>query len=98
MRPRYLGPLIVIARNRGGAYLLCELDGTVLDRPTAAFRVIPYFTRKTIPLPASFEDTSPERLRELVASNSQGDDDPFPDSLPLDDDAYSSGADSDVDD
>src|ERR1700677_4101809 len=26
MRPRYLGPLIVVSRNYGGAYILCDLD------------------------------------------------------------------------
>ena len=45
-RPRYIGPMVVVGRNRGGAYLLAELDGAVLDRPVAAFRLIPYFARK----------------------------------------------------
>src|SRR5205823_9657210 len=45
MRPRYLGPLIVISRNYGGAYIVCELDGTVYHRPIAAFRLLPYFPR-----------------------------------------------------
>ena len=75
MRPRYLGPLIVVSRNKGGAYIVCELDGTVLDRPIAAFRVIPYLARKSIPIPEDLEDVSTERLRELELSNSLGDDD-----------------------
>ena len=56
MRPRYLGPLIVIDRNYGGAYILCELDGSVLHRPVAAFRLLPYLARKSIPLPPNFLD------------------------------------------
>jgi hypothetical protein len=79
MRPRYTGPEIVVARNRGGAYILCELNSTVFDRPVAAFRVIPYKARKKITLPAAAIDISAERLRELTNSDSLGDDDPDPD-------------------
>jgi hypothetical protein len=81
MRARYLGPLIVISRNRGGAYILAELNGALLDRPTAAFRVIPYFARLHIDLPPleRLIDVSMERLRELQQSKSVDTDDPLQD-------------------
>jgi hypothetical protein len=43
------------------------LDGSVLDRPTAAFRVIPYLARRHIPIPdlPSFIDISLERLQAM---------------------------------
>jgi len=67
MRARYLGPLVVISRNKGGAYILAEINGVLLDRPIAAFRVLPYFARKQIELPPLDEllDVSLDRLREL---------------------------------
>jgi hypothetical protein len=70
MRARYLGPLIVLARNRGGAYVVAELDGSVFDRPAAAFRVIPYFARTKIDLPPLQEliDISQRRFQELKDS------------------------------
>ena len=37
MKQRYLGPLVVVSRNKGGAYVLAELNGAVLDRPIVAF-------------------------------------------------------------
>ena len=51
--PRYLGPMLVVRRTRGGAYILAELDGAVAVNPYAAFRVIPYHPRAEMkrPLP-----------------------------------------------
>jgi hypothetical protein len=71
MRARYLGPLIVISRNKGGAYIIAELDGAVFDRPVAAFRVIPYFPRDKIAIPPMEEliDISRERLTQMEQSS-----------------------------
>ena len=51
MRPRYIGPMIVVSRNRGGAYILAEMNGAVLSRPIGAFHIILYFPQCTITLP-----------------------------------------------
>jgi hypothetical protein len=56
MHTRYIGPLIVISCNYGGAYILLELDGTVLHRPIAAFHLLPYFPCKLLPLPPDIID------------------------------------------
>jgi hypothetical protein len=79
MRPRYIGPYVIIRRNKGGAYIMCELDGSVLDRPMAAFRVVPYFAREHIDLPQEVLDADERRLQEMADSTSQGDDDKFDD-------------------
>jgi hypothetical protein len=68
MCARYIGPLIVVSRNYGGAYILAELDGTVLHRPIAAFCLLLYFARKSIPLPPDFIDINDTRLREMEHS------------------------------
>jgi hypothetical protein len=95
MRPRYTGPSIVISRNRGGAYIICELNGAVFDRPIAAFRVIPYLARKAIPLPDldRFLDIPVSRLTEMEESTTR---DPEDEDMPsdVDDDNKSIGSDS----
>ena len=31
MRAWYLGPLVVLARNKGGTHIICKLNGSVFD-------------------------------------------------------------------
>jgi hypothetical protein len=75
MRPRYTGPVVVISRNWGGAYVLCELNGSVFDRPITAFHVIPYFARNALALPNldDFLDVPISRIEEMEQSTSSGD-------------------------
>ena len=68
LKPRWLGPLIVIRQSSGGSYLLAEMDGAVLYRKVALFRVIPYHARKEIDLPRNIHeliDLSEEGLKAL---------------------------------
>jgi hypothetical protein len=75
MHARYIGPLIVVSRNYGGAYILAELDGTVLHHPIAAFHLLPYFARKAIPLPPDIINIDDTHLQEMEHSlNADGDD------------------------
>ena len=77
MRPHYLGPLIIISRNKGGAYIIAELDGSVFNQPIAAFRVIPYFARTKLELPSLDEllDISQSRLTQMKDSDVANPDD-----------------------
>ncbi|SJL08053.1 uncharacterized protein ARMOST_11412 [Armillaria ostoyae] len=72
MEPRYLGPLVVIRRTKGGSYVLAELDGSIVGGTVAQFRVIPYHARHSIELPKKIHeliDVSPQTLKELVDSD-----------------------------
>jgi hypothetical protein len=53
MKPRYLGPMIVLRRTQNGAYRLGELDGTVSKLRFAAFHLIPYHARSRAFIPVT---------------------------------------------
>lgn len=48
MQVRYLRPLVLISRNRGGSQILAKMDGTVFDCLTAQFWLVPYSASKFI--------------------------------------------------
>lgn len=43
----------MLRRTRGGSYITAELDGAIVRRPYAAFRLIPYFPRSHISIPVT---------------------------------------------
>jgi len=53
MKPRYLGPMVVLRRTTGGSYLLAELDRSISRLRYAAFRLLPYFPRNEVTIPVT---------------------------------------------
>ncbi|SJL12108.1 uncharacterized protein ARMOST_15529 [Armillaria ostoyae] len=71
MKPRYLGPLVVVHRTKVGNYILAELDGAIIRSKIAAFRVVPYLARKSIDLDGEvlkLMDMSHAELQKLIDS------------------------------
>jgi intein/homing endonuclease len=64
MYVQYRGPMVVIRRTKGGAYIIAEMDGSVLCEKVAAFHVIPHHSHyEPIELP--------EDIHELIDLNKQ---------------------------
>lgn len=64
VRPRYLGPMVVIRRTEGGSYRLAGLDGAVSRLRYAAFRLIPYHCRipTSIPVTELLDPSAEEKM------------------------------------
>ena len=74
MKLRYLGPMVVVRKLHGGAYILAELDGSVWQNRVAAFQVIPYLPRKKIDFTREVQgllDASEKDLKELAAEREE---------------------------
>jgi transposase InsO family protein len=58
MKPRYLGPMIILRCTHHSAYRLAELDGAVSNLRYAAFRLVPYhaYSQRFIPVTHVVED------------------------------------------
>jgi hypothetical protein len=71
--PKYLGPYRVEMRTTMGNYILAELNGAMLARPVAAFRVIPYFARDSSEMREILNERDEELYPEEYNSGDQGD-------------------------
>jgi len=72
IKPRYLGPMVVVRKLQGGTYILAELDSSVWQNKVAAFKVLLYLSRKKLDFNSEVKDlldASEESLMELTAES-----------------------------
>lgn len=72
-KPRYIGPMIVIRKTKGGAYILAEMDGAVLHLPIAAFQCLPYHSR-TLKIKVVAKAVGTEALKKILQEHKEDND------------------------
>jgi hypothetical protein len=63
--------MVVIARGKGGAYIVAELDGSVFQEQISQSRVIPYFARRELKLSQTVLDWIDISAQSLEALRKQ---------------------------
>jgi hypothetical protein len=66
MKPKYMGPMVVLRRTTSGSYMLAELDGVVSNLRFAAFPLVPYHTRTNFTIPQYFTEYDDEELDSIA--------------------------------
>jgi hypothetical protein len=67
-KDRWNGPMVVVRRTKGGSYIICEMNGAVLQGKVGKFRVLPFYQRRKMALNKKIEkliDVSKERLDDM---------------------------------
>jgi len=75
MKPRYLGPMVVVRKSQGSVYILAELNGSVWQNKVVAFRVLPYLSRRKLNFNSEVKellDASEENLRKFADKLDRG--------------------------
>jgi hypothetical protein len=72
-KPRWLGPMVVIRRTKGGSYILAEEDGTISQTRYAAFRVVRYHLREglSFKLGDFVDDDQVKRLEQQLVTEDE---------------------------
>lgn len=87
MKPRYIGPMVVVRQTKSGSYILSEVSGAIAEHRFAAHRLVPYFRRNEITLPVTtLVGKTTKQLDDMVAEDDAPDEytlvEPGDDSLP----------------
>jgi hypothetical protein len=66
MKPRYMGPMVVLRRTTGGSYMLAELDGVVSNLRFATFHLVSYHARTNFTIPQYFTEYDDDELDSIT--------------------------------